>query len=44
MTRSHVLLYCIDPRAAQDEAREGKTPGGIRVLLANLRWERESKG
>jgi hypothetical protein len=41
MTRSHVLLHCPNakPRAAREEAWEGKTPGGVRVLL-NPRWER----
>ena len=42
MTRSHVLLHCRNPRlvSARAEAWEGKTPGGVRVLLANPRWER----
>ena len=42
MTRSHVLLHCLNPklRAARVEAREGKNPGSVRVLLANPRWER----
>jgi len=42
MTRSHVLLHCPNPklRAARAEAWEGKNPGGVRVLLANPRWER----
>jgi ribonuclease HI len=42
MTRSHVLLHCPNAklRAARTEAWEGKTPGGVRVLLANPRWER----
>jgi len=42
MTRSHVLLHCRNPKlvAARLEAWEGKNPGGIRVLLANPRWER----
>jgi hypothetical protein len=42
MTRSHVLLHCPAPklRAARAEACEGKEPGGVRVLLANPRWER----
>jgi hypothetical protein len=42
MTRSHVLLHCPNAmlRAARVEAWEGKSPGGIRVLLANSRWER----
>ena len=42
MTRSHVLLHCKDPKlvAARSEAWEGKNPGGVRVLLANPRWER----
>ena len=42
MTLSHVLLCCPDPRllAARMEAWEGKDPGDVRVLLANLGWER----
>ena len=42
MTRSHVLLHCKNPkpRTARLEAWEGKTPGGVRVLLANPRWDR----
>jgi hypothetical protein len=42
MTRSHVLLHCPDVRlrAARTKAWEGKNPGGVRVLLANPRWER----
>jgi hypothetical protein len=42
MTRSHVLLHCpnVKLRAARMEAWEGKDPGGVRVLLANPRWER----
>jgi hypothetical protein len=42
MTRSHVLLHCPNAklRAARVEAWEGKDPGGVRVLLANPRWER----
>jgi hypothetical protein len=42
MTRSHVLLHCWNPRlaAARAEAWEGRNPGGVRVLLANPRWER----
>jgi hypothetical protein len=42
MTRSHVLLYCLNKklRAARAEAWEGGDPGGVRVLLANTRWER----
>jgi hypothetical protein len=42
MTRSHVLLHCLNAklRAARAEAWEGRTPGGVRVLLANPRWER----
>jgi len=41
MTRSHVLLYCVNDRLrkAREEAWEGKNPGGIRVLLNNSRWE-----
>jgi hypothetical protein len=42
MTRSHVLLHCPNEklRAARAEAWEGKNHGGVRVLLANPRWER----
>ena len=42
MTRSHVLLHYRDPKlvTARSEAWEGKNPGGVRVLLANPRWER----
>jgi hypothetical protein len=42
MTRSHVLLHCPSAklRAARTVAWEGKTSGGVRVLLANIRWER----
>jgi ribonuclease HI len=42
MTRSHVFLHCPNARlrAAKAEAWEGKNPGGVRVLLANPRWER----
>jgi hypothetical protein len=42
MTRSHVLLHYRNPRlaAARAEAWEGRNPGGVRVLLANPRWER----
>jgi hypothetical protein len=42
MTRSHVLLHCPNAklRGARAEAWEGKDPGGVRVLLANPRWER----
>jgi len=42
MTRSHVLLHCRNPKlvAARLEAWEGKNSGGVRVLLANPRWER----
>jgi hypothetical protein len=42
MTRSHVLLHCPNAklRAARAEAWEGKDPRGVRVLLANSRWER----
>jgi hypothetical protein len=42
MTRSHVLLHCPNAklRAAREEAWEGKTPGGARVLLVNPRWGR----
>ena len=42
MSRSHVLLHCPSPKlvAAREEAWEGRNPGGVRVLLANPRWER----
>jgi hypothetical protein len=42
MTRSHVLLHCPNERtrAVRMEAWEGKNPGGVRVLLANPRWEK----
>ena len=42
MTRSHVLLHCPCPKlaVARTEAWEGKNPGGVRVFLANPRWER----
>jgi hypothetical protein len=42
MTRSHVLLHCPNAnlRTAREKPWEGKTPGGVRVLLANPRWER----
>ena len=42
MTRSHVLLHRKNPKltAARAEAWKGKNPGGVRVLLANPRWER----
>jgi len=42
MTRSHVLLHC--PNETLDKARaeawERKNSGGVRVPLANPRWER----
>jgi len=40
--RSHVLLHCPNEKlvGARAEAWEGKIPGGVRVLLANTRWER----
>jgi len=42
MTRSHVLLHSPNEKlvAAREEAWEGKNRGGVRVLLANPRWER----
>ena len=42
MTRSHALLHCPNATlaAARVEAWEGRNPGGVRVLLANPRWER----
>jgi hypothetical protein len=39
MTRSHMLLRCQNSRLA--EAREGRDPGGVRVLLTNPRWEKK---
>jgi hypothetical protein len=41
MTRSHALLHCPNATlaAARVEAWEGRNPGGVRVLLANPRWE-----
>jgi hypothetical protein len=42
MTRSHFFLHCPNDklRAARVAAWEGKDPGGVRVLLANPRWEK----
>jgi len=42
MSRSHIPLHCPNARltAAGVEAWEGRDPGGVRVLLANPRWER----
>jgi hypothetical protein len=42
MTMSHVLLHCPSAKmsAAMTEAWEGRDPGGLRVLLANPRWEK----
>jgi hypothetical protein len=42
MTRSHVLLHCQSASlvAARTEAWEDRDPGGVRILLANPRWER----
>jgi ribonuclease HI len=42
MSRAHVLLNCRSPRvaAARAEAWEGKSPGSVRRLLADPRWER----
>jgi len=42
ITQSHVLLHCRNPKlvAARLEAWEGKNLDGVRVLLANPRWER----
>jgi len=42
MSRSHVPVHCANEwrRAARVGAWEGKDPGGVRVLLANPRWER----
>jgi hypothetical protein len=44
MTRPHVLLHRPNEklRMARLEAWEGKDPGGVRVLLANPRWEGEA--
>jgi hypothetical protein len=41
MTRSHVLLHCSNEglQTARAEAWERKDSGGVRVLLANPRWE-----
>jgi hypothetical protein len=41
MTRSHALLHCPNATlaAARVEAWEGRNAGGVRVLLANARWE-----
>jgi hypothetical protein len=41
MTRSHALLHCPNATlaAARVEAWEGRNPGGVRVLLSNMRWE-----
>jgi hypothetical protein len=41
MTRSHALLHCPNATlaAASVEVREGRNSGGVRVLLANPRWE-----
>jgi len=43
ITRSHVLLHCPNEKlvATRVEAWEGKNPGGVQVLLANPRWERQ---
>jgi hypothetical protein len=40
MTRSLVLLHCTSLESARVEAWERKSPGGVRVLLANPRLER----
>jgi hypothetical protein len=42
MSRAHVLLNCRNPRvvAARAEVWEGKSPGNVRRLLADPRWER----
>jgi hypothetical protein len=42
MTRSHVLLHCPNAKlkATRKEAWDGKDLGGVRVLLANPRWEK----
>jgi hypothetical protein len=42
MIRSHVLVHCSSARmsAARMEPWEGRDPGGLRVLLANPRWEK----
>jgi len=41
VSRSHTLLHCSNERlrTARAEAWEGKSPGGVRVLLGNPRWE-----
>jgi hypothetical protein len=42
MSRAHVLLNCRNHRvvAARAEAWEGKSPGTVRRLLADPRWEK----
>jgi hypothetical protein len=42
MSRAHVLLNCRNHRvvAARVEAWEGKSPGSVRRLLADPRWEK----
>jgi hypothetical protein len=41
MTGSHACFTARMPKCEQlEEAWEGKTPGGVRVLLANPRWGR----
>jgi hypothetical protein len=42
MNRSHILPHCPNERLrmARLEAWERKDPGGVRILLANPRWER----
>jgi hypothetical protein len=42
VARSHVLLHCPNARlrAVRAKVWEGMNPGGVRVLLANPRWER----
>jgi hypothetical protein len=41
MSRAHMLLNCRNPRvaAARAEAWKGKSPGSVRRLLADPRWE-----
>jgi hypothetical protein len=42
MSRSHMLLHCPNTKlvVVRVQPWEGKDPGGIRVLLANPRWEK----
>ena len=44
MTRSHVLLHCRNARLVEAWRAawefDGKSPGGLKVLLSSPRWER----